>query len=77
MAGTIEAIEEYIRSCHGVIGAPLSYIIRKIILVQTYDDYPMYVTPDYEMVTRMLHFSPDNNKLFWCMMVALSLHNRV
>ena len=33
MAGTMEAMEEYLRSCHGVVRAPLAYIIRKTIIV--------------------------------------------
>ena len=40
MAGMIESIEEYLRSHHCVIKAPLAYIIRKTITVQTYGDYP-------------------------------------
>ena len=39
-AGTIESIKEYLRSCHGVIRAPLAYVIRKTILIQPYGDYP-------------------------------------
>ena len=55
MAVMMEAIKEYLRSCHGVIWAPLASIIRKTIKVQTYGDYPMYATPDNEMIMRMLH----------------------
>ena len=43
MAGMMESIKEYIRACHGVIKAPLAYIMRKTITVETYGDYPMYV----------------------------------
>ena len=42
MVGTMEAIEEYLRSCQGVVWAPLAYIIRKTIKVQTYGDYHSY-----------------------------------
>ena len=62
MAGTIEFIK-YIRSCCGVIKAPLAYIIRKTITVQTYSDYPTCATPDDMMIARMLHLPPDKNKL--------------
>ena len=40
MTGMMEAIIEYLRSCHGVIRAPLAYVTRKNIIVQTYSDYP-------------------------------------
>ena len=63
MARMMEATEEYLRSCQGVMRAPLAYIIRKTILVQTYDEYPKYATPDDEMIARMLHLPPDKNKL--------------
>ena len=63
MAGMVESIEEYLRSCHCVIWVPLAYIIRKSITVQTYGEYPMYATPDNEMIARMLHLPPDKNKL--------------
>ena len=46
-----------------VIRAPLAYIIRKTILVQTYGDNPKYATPDNEMIARMLHLPQDKNKL--------------
>ena len=49
MAGTKEAIEEYLRLHRCVIQAPLAYVIQKTIKVQTYDDYHMYGTPDNEM----------------------------
>ena len=38
MAGMMEAIKEYIKSHHGVMRAPLAYIIRKTITVQIYGD---------------------------------------
>ena len=63
MAGKSDAIEEHLRSCQGAVRAPLVYIIRMTILVQTYGDYPEYATPDDEMITRMLHLPPDENKL--------------
>ena len=55
IAGTMEAIEENIRSCHGVIRAPIAYVIRKTILVKTYGDYSKHATPNNEMITKMLH----------------------
>ena len=63
MAGMVESIEEYLRSCHCVIWVPLAYIIRKSITVQTYGEYPMYATPDNEMISRMLHLPPEKNEL--------------
>ena len=63
MAGTVESIEEYFRSCCGVIRAPLAYVIRKAIIVLTYGDYPKYAIPDENMITRMLYLSPDKNRL--------------
>ena len=33
MAGMMEFIEEYLRSCCGVVRAPLAYIIKKTIRV--------------------------------------------
>ena len=59
----MEAIEEYIRLCHGVVRAPFAYVIRKTIIVETYGDYPAYATPDNEMIARMLHLLPDKKKL--------------
>ena len=44
-AGMIESIEEYLRSHHGVVRAPLAYVISKSITVQTCHDYPKYATP--------------------------------
>ena len=63
MAETIEAIEEYLRSHHCVVRAPLGYAIRKTIIVQIYGDYPKYVTPDNYMIFRILHLPPDKDKL--------------
>ena len=57
------SIKEYLRSCHSVIRAAHTYVIRKAITVQTYHDYPKYATPDDKMITRMLHQPPDKNKL--------------
>ena len=39
MAGMMESIKEYLRSCCGVKRA-LAYITRKTIIVQIYGDYP-------------------------------------
>ena len=63
MAGMMEAIEEYLRLHHGVVRAPLAYIIRRTMTVQTYGNYPMYATPDVEMIARMLHLPSDKNKV--------------
>ena len=41
----------------------LAYVIKKTVIVQTYGDYPKYVTPNDEMITRMLHLSPNKNIL--------------
>ena len=38
MAGTIEAIEEYLRSCFGVTRAPLAYVIRRNVIIETYSE---------------------------------------
>ena len=53
MAGTMEAIEEYLQSSCGVMKVLLECIIKKTITVQTYDDYPKDVTPGDKMITRM------------------------
>ena len=63
MAGMIEAIKEYLRSNHGVIIASLAHVITKVVIVQTYDDYPKYVTPDDEMIARKLDTPQDKNRL--------------
>ena len=63
MIGTMEAIVEYLRSCCGVVRAPLSNISKKTIIVQTYDNYSLYATSDDEMISRMLHLPSDKNKL--------------
>ena len=63
MAGMMEAIEEYLQLCYCVMREPLSYVVRKTIIVQTYGDYHKYVTPDDEMISRMLHLPPDRNRL--------------
>ena len=61
MVGTMEAIKEYFRSHHGAIWAPLAYINRKTMTVQTYGDYPTYATLDDNMIARMLHL-PSKKK---------------
>ena len=63
MAGMMEFIKEYLRSCHRVVKTPLACIISKSITVQTYGEYPMYATPDNQMINRMLHLPPDKNRL--------------
>ena len=63
MTGKMESIEEYLRSCHGIVRAPLAYIIRKTITVLIYGNYLKYVTLGDEMIARMLHLSLDKNKL--------------
>ena len=63
VAGMMEAIREYLRSCHCVIRVSLEYIIIKTIIVQTYGDSPKFVTSDNEIITRMLHSTPDKNRL--------------
>ena len=55
MERMMESIKEYLRLCHGAIRAPLAYIIRKTITIQTYGDDPMYGAPDDEMIAEMLH----------------------
>ena len=59
----MKSISDHIRSCLGVVRIPLAYIIRKIIIVQTYDDCPKYAIPNNNMIARMLHLPPDKNKL--------------
>ena len=63
MAGIMESIEEYLRSCCGVIRATLAYVIKKAITILTYGDYPKYVIPDNKMIAMMLHLPQDKNKL--------------
>ena len=60
MAGMMEAIKEYLKSHRGVVH--LASAIWKTITVHTYGDYPLYVTPDDKMITRMLHLPSDKNK---------------
>ena len=40
MAGMMESIKEYLISCHGLVRAPLAYIIGKTMTVQIYGGYP-------------------------------------
>ena len=63
MAGTMEAIEEYLQLCCGVVWTPLAYIIQKTIAVQTFGDHPIYVTPDNKIITRILHLPLEKNML--------------
>ena len=63
MEGMMEAIEEYLRSCQGIVKAPLLNLIRKTIIVQTYRDYLKCTTSDDEMIDRMLHLPADKNKM--------------
>ena len=63
MAEMMESIKEYLRAQHGVIKAPLAYVIRKTITVQTNGDCPMYATPDDKMIARVLHLPLNKNKL--------------
>ena len=62
MAGTVVAIKEYLRLYYGIMRAPHSYMKTKT--VQTYGDYPRYVTPDVMIIVGMLHFSPDRINFF-------------
>ena len=75
IAVIIEAIKDYLRSHHHVVRAPLTYVIRKIIIVQTYGDYPKYATPDDKMIARILHLSLDKNKLQY--LVSQRMYGRV
>ena len=59
----MESIKEYLRLHDGIVRLPLAYIIRKTTIVQTYGNYPKYATPDDEMISRMLHLTPDKNRL--------------
>ena len=59
MAGSMESVKEYIRSCCGVMRAPFAYMDRKTITVQTYGNYPKYA-PNNEMIANLC---PDKNKL--------------
>ena len=63
MAGTMEAIKEYLRSCCGIIRAPLAYVIRKILVFETYGDYLKYSTLDDKIIARMLHLPPEKNRV--------------
>ena len=63
MAGRMEAIEEYLRSCCGFVKASLAYFIRKTIIVLTYGDDQKYATPDDTMIARMFYLSLNKNKL--------------
>ena len=58
-----QCIKEYVRSCWGVMRMPLAYIKRMAITVQVYGDVPSYITPNKQMIARMLHLPTDKNKL--------------
>ena len=58
----MESIKEYLRLCCIVIQAPLSYVIRRTIMLQAYGHYPTYATPNDEIFTRMLHLPSEKNK---------------
>ena len=57
MAGMIEAIKTYLSSCYGVKRMPLTYIIRKTIVIQTDITYLQCT------ITMMLHLPMEQNKL--------------
>ena len=59
MAGTMENIKEYLRLYHGVMRAPLAYVIRKTILVYTCCDYPQNVTSNNDMIASHLMTKTD------------------
>ena len=63
MEGMMETIEEYLRLHHGVIRAPLAYVIRKTMIVQTFGDYSEYATTDGKRIARILQLPQDKNKL--------------
>ena len=63
MAVIMKAIEEYLTLHHDIIRVPLTYIIRKTMIVQTYGDYPKYATPENEMIARMLHLPVEKKML--------------
>ena len=42
---------------------PLAYIIRKTNTVQVYGNYLKYASPNDDMITSMLHLTPEKNKL--------------
>ena len=59
----MEAIEEYLVSCCGVIRVPLAYDIRKTIIVQSYGNYPKSATHEDEMIARILYLMQEKNWL--------------
>ena len=63
MTGMINAVEENLRLHHGVVRAPFVYVIRKMMIAQTYSEYLRYVTLDDEMISRMSHLFPNKNRL--------------
>ena len=63
MVEMMEAIEKYLRLHHSVKRGPLSYVIRKAIIVQTYDTNSWYATPDDKIIAKMLHLLMKQNRL--------------
>ena len=60
----MEVIKEYLRSHWGVVKEPLTYVMRKTIIVHTYGDYSLYATHDDEMIARMLHLPTNKNTIY-------------
>ena len=44
MVGRIKTVKEYLRSYHGAKRAPLAYVIRKNVVIQTCGIHPWYAT---------------------------------
>ena len=58
-------IGKYLRLYHGVIRASLAYAMRKTINVQTYCDFPKYVTSDDEMICQYVTLASRSFKHMW------------
>ena len=58
--GTMEAIENYLRLRHGVERAPLAYIVKKMMAVHPFAQI-RYITPEDEMIVRMMHLPKAEN----------------
>ena len=63
MASMMEVINNQFRSCHGVGKVPLTYIIRKIIVIETCGTYLWYATLDDKMIVRILHLLKEQKSL--------------